>query len=277
MESDDKAIRGKKIDPSHYLRLLKESGIRYVISPENRSAETAKAQSREEELLTDNSLQSVEIKQIDSKHATAQFTDTSSVTSSLFSAADDTGDYESLDQLKAEVGRCTRCDISAARTNVVFGEGNPNAEIIFIGEAPGFHEDIQGRPFVGRAGNLLTKMIEAMGYNRKDVYIANIIKCRPPENRNPNPDEAANCIPYLHAQIGFIQPKVIVALGSIALNHLLNRNIGISKIRGIFQDYKGIPLMPTFHPAYLLRNPAKKKEAWEDLKQVMASLGKPVE
>jgi uracil-DNA glycosylase family 4 len=178
-----------------------------------------------------------------------------------------------LDELrKAYIDNCTRCRLcSSGRTNVVFGEGKPDAELMFIGEGPGAEEDKQGLPFVGRAGQKLNEMINAMGLQRSDVYIANIVKCRPPENRAPRPDEIKTCLPYLEHQIAIIQPKVICALGTVAAQTLLDNNTPISKIRGVFQDYRGIPLMPTYHPAYLLRNYTVKtrREVWEDMKKIM--------
>jgi DNA polymerase len=179
--------------------------------------------------------------------------------------------------LEAETKRCKKCsELARTRRNVVFGVGNPQTELMFIGEAPGADEDAQGEPFVGRAGQLLTKIIEAMGMKREEVYIANVLKCRPPENRTPLPDETANCLPYLEKQIELIRPKVIVALGATALRALLDIQIGITKMRGNWYTYRDIPIMPTFHPAYLLRNPPAKKEVWEDMKAVLAKLGRAV-
>ncbi|MBM3860356.1 MAG: uracil-DNA glycosylase [Verrucomicrobia bacterium] len=179
--------------------------------------------------------------------------------------------------LEAETKKCRKCaELARTRRNVVFGVGNPQAELMFIGEAPGADEDAQGEPFVGRAGQLLTKIIEAMGMKREEVYIANVLKCRPPENRTPLPDETANCLPYLQRQIEMIRPKVIVALGATALRALLDIQIGITKMRGNWYAYHDIPIMPTFHPAYLLRNPPAKKEVWQDMKTVLAKLGREV-
>ncbi len=182
-----------------------------------------------------------------------------------------------LAELAAQTQVCVKCRALARdRTHVVFGVGNPRAELMFIGEAPGADEDAQGEPFVGRAGQLLTKIIEAMGFERREVYIANVLKCRPPENRPPEPDEVAHCLPYLLRQIELIQPRVIVALGATALKALLEVNLGITKMRGNWYTFRDIPIMPTFHPAYLLRNPAAKKEVWADMKAVLAKLGCPV-
>ncbi|HUD72247.1 MAG TPA: uracil-DNA glycosylase [Dongiaceae bacterium] len=177
-----------------------------------------------------------------------------------------------LQALRDELGDCTRCRLSEKRTNVVFGVGSPGARLMFVGEGPGADEDAQGEPFVGRAGQLLTKIIEAMGLTRRDVYIANIVKCRPPENRVPLPDEVATCSPFLMRQIGIIRPRVIVCLGTPSAQTLLGTRETITRLRGAFREIAGIRVMPTFHPAYLLRNPAAKREVWEDMKQVMAVL-----
>ncbi len=179
---------------------------------------------------------------------------------------------ETLQSIREEIGDCTRCKLCHGRTNIVFGVGSPHARLMFVGEGPGRDEDLQGEPFVGRAGQLLTKMIEAMGYRREEVYIGNIVKCRPPDNRYPEPEEVATCTPFLLKQIAAIGPKVIVTLGNLASQTLLQTKTGITSLRGRFHDLNGIPLMPTFHPAYLLRNPEMKKPCWEDLKQVMARL-----
>jgi uracil-DNA glycosylase family 4 len=174
------------------------------------------------------------------------------------------------------IGDCTRCKLCSGRNKVVFGVGNPEAELVFVGEAPGADEDMQGEPFVGRAGKLLTKMIEAMGYTREQVYICNVVKCRPPENRDPEPDEVEACEPFLKAQLAIIKPKVIVALGRYACQCLIRTTEPMGKIRGKWTSYEGISLMPTFHPAYLLRSPSKKREVWEDLQLVIGALGKKV-
>lgn len=174
--------------------------------------------------------------------------------------------------LERTVEACTLCDLHRTRTNAVFGAGNPSADLMFIGEAPGMDEDLQGVPFVGRAGQLLTKIIEAMGMKRPDVFIANVLKCRPPNNRNPLPTEIITCRPYLKKQVAHIKPKVICALGKFAAQTLLNTEVSITRLRGKFHDYDGIPLMPTFHPAYLLRNPQDKRLVWEDMKKVMGLL-----
>jgi DNA polymerase len=180
---------------------------------------------------------------------------------------------EALRLIRADLGDCTRCKLhTLGRRQIVFGVGNPRADLMFIGEAPGRDEDIQGEPFVGRAGQLLTRMIESIQLSREDVYIANVIKCRPPENRNPEPDEIANCEPFLFRQLDAIRPKVVVALGAVALKALLKSDAPISRMRGRVIEYRGAKLVPTFHPAFLLRSPDKKREAWEDLKKVRALL-----
>src|SRR5438128_6331409 len=183
-------------------------------------------------------------------------------------------DQKSLLAEMAAVARvCEKCRLAKTRTNVVYGVGSPNADLMFIGEAPGRDEDIQGKPFVGRAGQLLTDIIKAMKLTRDDVYIANVIKCRPPENRNPEQDELDACRPHIRRQIEIIQPKVIVTLGRVALQSLLEKGYAISAVRGQWLDYNGIKVMPTYHPAYLLRTPAAKKEVWADMKKVMSALG----
>lgn len=180
---------------------------------------------------------------------------------------------DNLEQVRADLGDCPRCKLSQSRTHIVFGEGNPTADLMFVGEGPGQQEDQQGRPFVGKAGQLLDKIIEAMGLSRADVYIANVVKCRPPENRVPEPDEVGACEPFLFRQIDIIKPKVIVALGGTALKCLLSEEAKITRMRGQFTEYRGTKLMPTYHPAFLLRNPDAKKDVWEDMKKVKAELG----
>lgn len=178
-----------------------------------------------------------------------------------------------LKALRKDIGDCKRCRLSKERTNIVFGEGNPDARLMFIGEAPGREEDSQGRPFVGEAGMLLTRLIEKMGFKREDVYIANIIKCRPPMNRDPEKDEIENCRGFMEKQIEIIKPEILISLGRIAAQTLIgNTGLKITAIRGNFFDYKGIPLMPTFHPAYLLRNPKDKWLTWNDAQKVLEKL-----
>ena len=195
------------------------------------------------------------------------------------------GPLMSLPEIRAEIGDCTRCKLhTLGRKQIVFGVGNPNADLMFVGEAPGADEDEQGEPFVGRAGQLLTKIIETAGLKRGDVYIANILKCRPDTpgqaagNRPPTPEERAACLPYLQEQIDLIKPRAIVALGATAVDGLLGKTLGITRLRGHWQTYRGIPLMPTYHPAYLLRNQSlsEKRKVWEDILKVMEKLELPV-
>jgi uracil-DNA glycosylase len=182
--------------------------------------------------------------------------------------------HEALEAIRVEIGpNCSRCKLhTLGRKQVVFGVGNPDADLMFVGEAPGGDEDIQGIPFVGRAGQLLTKMINAIQIERDDVYIANVIKCRPPQNRNPEPDEVERCEPFLFQQIDAIKPKVIVALGSFAAKTLLRSQESISRLRGRVYDFRGTKVIPTFHPSFLLRSPDRKRDAWEDLKKARAIL-----
>jgi uracil-DNA glycosylase len=184
----------------------------------------------------------------------------------------------SLVDIQADLGDCRRCKLSGGRKNIVFGQGNPSASLMFVGEAPGSDEDEQGLAFVGRAGQLLTDIIEkGLKIPRPDVFIANVIKCRPPQNRNPEPDEITSCQPFLEAQIRAIRPRVLVGLGKFAGQWLLKTAEPISRIRGRLADYQGIPVMPTWHPAYLLRNPAAKRDVWEDMKVVRSLLDRPAD
>jgi DNA polymerase len=180
-----------------------------------------------------------------------------------------------LEHVRAELGDCRRCPLAASRKNLVFGEGNPRAQLVFVGEAPGADEDAQGRPFVGRAGQLLTRIIEAMKLRRSDVYICNILKCRPPGNRNPEAGEIGACEPFLRKQLTAIGPRVVCALGTFAAKTLLATDSPITVLRGRWHDYRGVRLMPTYHPAYLLRNPGAKKMVWEDVQMIMRELGMP--
>lgn len=191
---------------------------------------------------------------------------------SLFEAAERI-EGDSLERIRADIGDCTRCKLCRARQNIVFGDGNAKAELVFVGEGPGHDEDAQGLPFVGRAGKLLNQMIEAMGLERRDVYICNVVKCRPPENRTPEKDEIATCSPFLLRQLEAIRPKVIVCLGGVAAQTLLGTNRSISHYRGEWLEFRGARLMATYHPAYLLRNPNAKGDVWKDLQKVMAVLG----
>jgi uracil-DNA glycosylase family 4 len=180
---------------------------------------------------------------------------------------------DTLLKIREDIGDCTRCKLHKGRNKIVFGDGNPKAKLVFVGEAPGADEDKQGLPFVGRAGKLLTQMIEAMGLQRQDVYICNVVKCRPPDNRKPEDDEVSTCSPYLLRQLDAIEPKVLVCLGAVAAQTLLETTRGISQFRGEWMDWRGHKLMATYHPAYLLRNPAAKADVWKDLQKVMAELG----
>src|SRR6266446_3066262 len=178
-----------------------------------------------------------------------------------------------LEAVRTELGECTRCKLHKTRTNIGFVVGSPEERIMFVGEAPGEDEDLQGYPFVGKAGQLLTKMIEAMGLGREDVYICNTVKCRPPNNRNPEPDELAACEPFLKGQLASVKPEAIVTLGKFAAQALLRDQTPITRLRGQWREYEGIPVMPTFHPAYLLRSPQEKGKVWDDLQSVMKKLG----
>jgi DNA polymerase len=188
------------------------------------------------------------------------------------SAASRTTAVNTLDAIRSDLGECTRCALHAGRTMLVFGVGNPDADLVFVGEAPGRDEDLQGVPFVGRAGQLLTKIIASIGLTRDEVYIANAVKCRPPGNRNPEPGEVQTCEPFLFRQLDVIRPKVVVALGAFAIHTLLGTDRPISRLRGQIYEYRGAKLVPTFHPAFLLRSPDKKREVWEDMKKVRALL-----
>ncbi len=176
---------------------------------------------------------------------------------------------ETLEDIRADLGDCQRCRLAQGRKTIVFGDGHPRAKLIFVGEGPGFEEDQQGKPFVGAAGQLLTRIIAAINLTRSQVYICNIIKCRPPGNRNPEPDEIKTCFPFLERQIAAIRPNFICALGTFAAQTLLNSAAPISRLRGRFHEYRGVKVLPTYHPAYLLRNPEKKRDVWEDMKMLM--------
>jgi len=191
---------------------------------------------------------------------------------SLFEAVDRV-ENDTLERIREDLGECTRCRLSKQRNKIVFGQGNPRAELVFVGEGPGHDEDVQGLAFVGRAGKLLTQMIEAMGFTREQVYICNVVKCRPPENRKPEDDEVATCSPYLYRQLDVIKPKAVVCLGATAAQALLKTKDSISRYRGQWFDYRNTKLLVTYHPAYLLRNPNAKGDVWKDLQKVMAHLG----
>ena len=219
---------------------------------------------------------------VGAQHAAPQLAPQSDIDKALFAAPIKTSNFfaslktvpnDSLLKIREDIGDCQRCRLGKTRKHIVFADGNPKAELVFVGEGPGADEDATGIPFVGRAGKLLTQMIEAMGLQRKDVYICNVVKCRPPGNRPPEPDEVATCSPFLVRQLEVINPKVIVALGATAAKTLLETEMGISKFRGQWLDFRGKKLMATYHPAYLLRNPPAKSEVWKDLQKVMAELG----
>ena len=178
-----------------------------------------------------------------------------------------------LEEVRKELGDCKRCKLHRGRKTIVFGEGNEKATLMLVGEGPGYDEDVQGRPFVGKAGQLLTKILQSINLPREEVYIANIIKCRPPQNRNPEPDEIQSCHPFLIKQIGVIQPKIICALGTFSAQTLLQTDTKITALRGKLFDLEGIKVIPTYHPAFLLRNPDKKREVWEDMKKIAELLG----
>jgi len=225
----------------------------------------------------------VEMVEYQSQQATDASTPTTAFLASASDAAAPTAPAEeaslagvqTLAELRTEIGDCQRCRLCERRNTIVFGVGNPDAEIMFIGEGPGYEEDKQGEPFVGRAGQLLTQIItKGMQMQRSDVYIANVVKCRPPENRNPEPDEIAACEPFLAKQLEIIRPKVIIALGKFAAQTLLKDTTPITRLRGKWQSYHGIKLMPTLHPAYLLRNPKDKRLVWEDIKAVLREIGR---
>lgn len=198
----------------------------------------------------------------------------STPSSDLFSAAK-FEKVHSLEDLRAEIGDCRRCKLCQGRTNIVFGVGNPKAEVMFVGEGPGRDEDLKGEPFVGRAGQLLTEIItKGMKMRRDEVYIANVVKCRPPENRNPEPDEITTCQPFLAKQVELVSPRIIVALGTFAAQTLLQSKTPISRLRGVWHSYQGVKLMPTLHPAYLLRNPNDKRLVWQDIQAVLREMGR---
>ncbi len=241
-----------------HLRLYRDLGVRHVGAP---PAAQGKTPGRGEKLTPAKSAEKPGGVVI-AKAATAVFAPRTSMFDSL------PVEKESLDKIRADLGDCRRCKLAPGRTNIVFGSGNPHAELMFVGEAPGADEDEQGLPFVGRAGQLLTRIIEAISMRRADVYICNILKCRPPANRNPESDEIASCEPFLFRQIDSVAPRVICALGTFGAQTLLRTKEPISRLRGTFIDYRGAKLMATFHPAYLLRNPNEKRRVWEDVQKI---------
>jgi DNA polymerase len=239
-----------------YLAFFKEMGVEYV-SVEPFSQDSASLLYKER---TDSSL---------SERAPADPAGQMTFHAPRSSTADP---VSAMKQVREDLGDCVRCKLHRHRTNIVFGTGNLHAELMFVGEAPGADEDEQGIPFVGRAGQLLTKIIESIGLRREEVYIANVIKCRPPQNRNPETDEVGKCSPFLLRQIDVIQPRIICALGKFAAQVLLDTQAPISQLRGRFFDRLGVKIIPTFHPSYLLRNPAAKREVWEDMKAIRRML-----
>jgi DNA polymerase len=261
----------------HYIEILREGGIselpRTLAQPE---AEAEKRRSRETEIFTSTTKPSIS-RPLDPpiprlspsvSHAPA-----AQVGDLFLSPKVQT--VQTLEELRAEIGDCRRCKLCQGRTNLVFGVGNPQAELVFVGEGPGRDEDLKGEPFVGRAGQLLTEIItKGMKMRREDLYICNVVKCRPPENRNPEPDEIAACEPFLIKQLALINPRIIVALGTFAAQTLLKTKTPISRLRGNWHTYQGIKLMPTLHPAYLLRNPADKKLVWQDIQAVLREMGR---
>jgi uracil-DNA glycosylase family 4 len=243
---DRKNLAGQILD---HLKFYEELGVRWIQSPEYLRRKRTKVP---------------EIPRSKTSSATVKFK-----TMEYTSLFDDVSlPEESLDSIRSDLGDCRRCKLYPTRKNIVFGAGNPRAELMFVGEAPGADEDEQGMPFVGRAGQLLTRIIEAIGLRREDVFICNILKCRPPGNRNPEPDEISSCEPFLFRQIASVKPKVICALGAFGAQTLLRTTDTIGRLRGRLIDYRGAKLMATYHPAYLLRNPIEKRKVWEDMKIV---------
>jgi DNA polymerase len=239
-----------------HLKLYHDLGVRWIRRKEGREGSSALEAKKQRESVSGTKPMSPQTTQYKSMEYTSMFDHVSS-------------EKESLDDIRNDLGECVRCKLAPTRKNIVFGAGNPQAELMFVGEAPGADEDEQGLPFVGRAGHLLTKIIEAMGLKREEVYICNILKCRPPNNRNPEADEIASCEPFLFRQIESVKPKVICALGAFGAQTLLRTTESIGRLRGKLIDYRGAALMATYHPAYLLRNPIEKRKVWEDMQIIM--------
>jgi uracil-DNA glycosylase family 4 len=248
----DKSLEQQVLE---HLKLYKELGVRWTRPPEERKKP-----------LSRNSGEPAARNVPAPGSSSAGITHKTTVYQSMFDQ--ETSTQESLDVIRTDLGNCERCKLSPTRANIVFGSGNPHAELMFVGEAPGADEDEQGLPFVGRAGQLLTKIIEAIGMSREEVYICNILKCRPPGNRNPEADEIASCESFLFRQIASVRPRVICALGAFGAQTLLRTTESIGRLRGRLIDYRGAKLMATFHPAYLLRNPMEKRKVWEDMQIV---------
>lgn len=266
MDSSEQTLRQLVDDTKKYLRHLAELGVEGIAQDKSPLTPTQSQKSVKQAVTVSTPSQSGSVQGIAGPNAL--FGDLPPVAETLPPAT------ESFEDIHAEIGDCSRCPLHQERTHVVHTEGNRKARLMFVGEAPGADEDAQARPFVGRAGQLLTKIIEAIGYKREEVLIGNVNRCRPPGNRPPTLEEAAMCKPFLLREISICRPEVIVVLGNTAMNNLLDKKGGITRLRGNFQNYKGIKVMPTYHPAYLLRDPSKKRETWEDLKQVKQLLDK---
>lgn len=250
----DKELLAKEI--LEHLKLYNDLGVRWVQRIESRKGSLSLQPKNKKASVSATQITSPPKTQYKSMEYTSMFDRVPSVS-------------ESLEEIRNDLGDCVRCKLSPTRKNIVFGSGNPRAELMFVGEAPGADEDEQGLPFVGRAGQLLTKIIEAMGLKREEVYICNILKCRPPNNRNPEADEIASCEPFLFRQIESVKPKVICALGAFGAQTLLHTTEAIGRLRGKLIDYRGAGLMATYHPAYLLRNPIEKRKVWEDMQIIL--------
>ncbi len=249
----DKELLAEEI--AEHLKLYNDLGVRWLQRIENRKGSLSDQAKKKRESVSATQPVSPQKTQYRSMEYTSMFDHVSSA-------------KESLDEIRNDLGDCVRCKLAPTRKNIVFGSGNPHAELMFVGEAPGADEDEQGLPFVGRAGQLLTKIIEAMGMEREEVYICNILKCRPPNNRNPEADEIASCEPFLFRQIESAKPKVICALGAFGAQTLLRTTESIGRLRGKLIDYRGAALIATYHPAYLLRNPIEKRKVWEDMQVI---------
>ena len=264
MANEKNELEGIFLDLKTYLEFQKSMGVKTIFTPEAKTGTDKPRGAQKKAPRTET---------MDSKvNETHEDIITIEEPATLF----DTGKTMNLEEIREEIGDCTRCPLHEGRTNLVFGEGNPKARLVFVGEGPGRDEDMQGKPFVGRSGQLLTRIIEAMGLKREDVYICNVVKCRPPNNRTPEPDEMSTCEQFLFKQIRSIKPDVIVCLGATAAKSILKTKNSLTSLRGKFHMYSGSKLMVTYHPAALLRNPHFKKPAWEDMQTVMKELGLPI-
>lgn len=252
-----------------YLEFQKSMGVKIIFSSKIRAKSESPAVPQKKEPRTEAMTKNVNQSKVDR-------VDEEIITIDEPTTLFDAGKTMTLEEIREEIGDCTRCQLHEGRTNLVFGDGNPKARLVFVGEGPGRDEDMQGKPFVGRSGQLLTKIIEAMGLKREDVYICNVVKCRPPNNRTPEPDEMSTCEQFLFKQIRTIKPEVIVCLGATAAKSILKTKNSLGSLRGKFHSYSGTKLMVTYHPAALLRNPHFKKPAWEDMQAVMKELGLPL-